>query len=317
MQHRRIARRVLDPLVLSTARRFRPRRIEQADSSRPPQRSGRRAMAIRFMALLDAWGGGSVPGMAAHIMRRHNGPVNLRRSAGRALSLAVAGGGSPRGAGPGAWRIDARPGAARGTAGMALRPGAAHRRPWLLAKWPTCGPGAGCSDRHPSQPAAALAKRRSPGRVAAMAVALRSPIEAYEGPAVQRPHGAAHAAGAGRRTAAAAGRADDAGAAGRLTGRARGCWPCCTAARGGPDLPAAGLGAVRRGELGLAFQHAVRPGAGDGRCTTCSTRPSWSRRCCSGGRWSAPIQADGASPTLSASSISSWPCRRTRSWAWR
>ena len=27
--------------------------------------------------------------------------------------------------------------------------------------------------------------------------------------------------------------------------------------------------------------------------------------------------ADGASPTRSASSTSSWPCRRTRSWAWR
>ena len=76
--------------------------------------------------------------------------------------------------------------------------------------------------------------------------------------------------------------------------------------------------ALRRRQLGLALQHALRPGPGERRrCTTSSTRPSWSRRCSSGGRWSAPIRPDGASPTRSASSISSWPCRRTRSWAWR
>ena len=84
------------------------------------------------------------------------------------------------------------------------------------------------------------------------------------GAAVQRPHGAAHAAGAGGRAADPAGRADDPDAARRLAGRApRAAGRAAQPRRGGADLPAADLAALRRGELGLAFQHALQPGTGE------------------------------------------------------
>src|SRR5919106_955657 len=116
----------------------------------------------------------------------------------------------------------------------------------------------------PAQPAArasVLALLRRPGGDRAGA---REPHRGVRGVPVQRPHGAAHAPGAGRGAAAAGGRADHAGAA-RVdaTGPAPPAGDPPEPGDARARLPGPRLAGLRGRQLGMAFQYALRPGAGE------------------------------------------------------
>ena len=216
-------------------------------------------------------------------------------------------------------RDDARPGAARRPAGMALRPAAAGGR-GRRQPWPTCGPCARSRGGIRSNPPPRWRTAAFLGGLAAIVVALCSPIEALRGAAVQRPHGAAHAAGAGGRAAAAAGRAGDPGAARRRRRRSgAGCWRVlhsrAVAVLTFPLLTWLLFAAVNWGwhfstlyDQALENDAASLPPARDLPGRRAAVLVAGDRR--RSGPMAPPLPGR-------ASSTSSWPCRRTRSWAWR
>ena len=214
----------------------------------------------------DAGSGRMVPRMAAPGQRPHN--VAVIRRVGRRLLLAAA----PAAAAARCFRQRER----RHTARRWLRrscPACSSPGAWIRCRWSGVALAAAAylwaerhvARRHPANPPRAWRRWAFLGGLAAIVLALSSPIETLRGPALQRAHGAAHAAGAGCRPAAAARCAGDAGAARRVAiGPSPAAGACCTAAPLAVlTFPLVTWLRLRRGQLGLALQHPVRPGPGE------------------------------------------------------
>ena len=210
----------------------------------------------------------------------------------------------------------------------ARRRGAAPSFPGVLLDWrfdtlpahgdlgrasSTVGRAAG-EPRASVKPAAAASALAVPGRPCGAWLALLSPIEAYEGASSACTWCSTCSSSWSPLPFCWRGRRSRSRCARPTLGAARAAGGAPEPRRPRPLVPGGRLAPLRRGELGLALQRALRRGAREPGAPPLPARhhpggaPS-----SSGGRSSVPTRRRGACPTRCASCTCSWRCRRTRS----
>ena len=208
----------------------------------------------------------------------------MRRTA-RTLAIALALARRPAGDGPGARRAAPRRRFPRcSSSGASIRSSSRARRG---RGPPTCWAVLAVNRRPSAQPASAERTWLFFGGLAAIGVALASPIEAYEG-SLFSVHMVQHLLLMLRRRAAAAGRRTDHAGAARASpplGEAPAAVDPPQPGAEGDLVPGRDVAPVRGRELGLALQHALRRGAREPAAPLLPARDlPVPRRSCSGGR---------------------------------